>query len=671
MANIYYRSDFKNISGLGTHKKASCPVCGSTDNVSIDTERGLVHCFTPGCTCNGKYVDEERDEERSEEGRVMSEEIDAATRKKCSQSKRSEKKDNSIPLTFTLRDINTPNSSLFTAQSASLLTPQYPSSAAVVPVYPSDYKGVNPKLLANLYDLSETEGERGNCAALVRDYLTQIGISLDTAQHFGLKAYVFNYADKDTEQKTVDGHSPHHSLCYLTWLQGQCVNLKSRAVDVKAFRNEKANKQLPGVPYNIDYFATPEHRTEPMVFVEGERDVLSLYEAGIASGVSVANGGGEDVRKVLAPFMEWVSEVSDIVVCCDADYAGRLLKMRLLYLFRDRARLCTLPPDCKDISDVLLTYGAERVRQIISEAKVVSPASLVRPVTVAEKVRSNLRGRFDEGYTCGYGEAFDRHLKFSLRGGLAIITGYPGAGKSDFLYDLAAHLISRQHKRFTFFSLEQPDNADAMAGVIRRLVGRNDMALFSDEQLDDFITRLDQYMNCFDVESGDPSVDEIVDICTRNLKLFHPDFLVVDNYARLRRDNVDDQNETEFIRNLLVALQNWGLRNHVWVIVVAHPRKPQDSASAQNADAAAVAGSAHWHNLADLGMTVKRVIDGEQVDYKELTVWKVRDQRLCRPGSVFLLRQACGRYEERDSRDEVESECQLGIKYRDRGVYDF
>ena len=127
MANIYYRSDFKNITGLGTHKKASCPVCGSTDNVSIDTERGLVHCFTPGCTCNGKYVDEER-----------SEEIDAATRKKCSQSKRSEKKGNSIPLTFTLRDVNsphsslfTPYSSLFTAQSASLLTPKYPSSAAL------------------------------------------------------------------------------------------------------------------------------------------------------------------------------------------------------------------------------------------------------------------------------------------------------------------------------------------------------------------------------------------------------------------------------------------------------------------------------------------------------------------------------------------------------------
>lgn len=638
----YYKSDFKNITGLGNNKHAECPVCGSTDNVSINIEKGLVHCFTPGCTCNGTYIDKDRPAEGE------------PTAARNTTHKHHEMKNN--------------DTEGLTAHT-SLIASTYPKSAADVPVYPTDFKGVDEHLLHNLYDLTETEAEKGLCATLVRNYLESIHISLDTAQHFGLKAYPFNYEDKATGQKTTEGRSLHHSLCYPTFLFGRCVNLKSRAVDVKAFRNEKANKQLPGVPYNIDHFADEAHRTDTLIFTEGERDVLSLYESGLPGGVSVANGGGEDVRKILTPFAEWVNAVEDIVICGDNDFAGRLLKMRLLFLFRDRARMAVLPTDCKDISDVLVAYGPERVRQIIAEAKLITPHNLVRPVSITEQLKANLRGEFDKGYTCGYGKDFDLHLMFTLRGGLMVTTGYPGAGKSDFLYDLAAHLIAHQQKRVTFVSLEQPDNADAMAGVLRRLAGVKDMSVFSDSQIDFLIDHLDQHMNCFDVESGDPSVADIIDACTRNLKLFHPDFLVVDNYARLRRDNVDDQNETEFIRNLLVALQNWGLRNHVWVIVVAHPRKPQDAASAETADAATVAGSAHWNNLADLGMTVKRVIREDGTDYKEIIIWKVRDQRICTPGTIFLLRQPCGRYEVRSSRQEIETECLTGIKYRDREMW--
>lgn len=642
MALTYYKSDFKNIFGTGNNKHAECPVCGSKDNVSIDLEKGLVHCFTPGCTCSGQYIDQDR----PAEGDPAAGETKHHKHQKMNNN-----------------DIEglTPNSSL--------LTPHYPKSAADVPVYPSDFKGVDERLMNNLYDLTLTEGEKGRCAALVRGYLESIHISLDTAQHFGLKAYPFNYEDKATGQKTTEGRSLHHSLCYPTRLYGRCVNLKSRAVDVKAFRNEKANKQLPGVPFNIAHFADEAHRTDTLIFTEGERDVLSLYESGLPGGVSVANGGGEDVRKILTPFAEWVNAVEDIVICGDSDYAGRLMQMRLLFLFRDRARLAKLPDDCKDISDVLVLYGPERVRHIIAEAELIAPHNLVRPASVIAQVKANLRGEYDRGYSCGYGRDFDQHLMFTLRGGLMVATGYPGAGKSDFLYDLAAHLIAHQQKRVTFVSLEQPDNADAMAGVIRRLVGLQDMSVFTDEQLDFYIDHLDRYMNCFDVESGDPSVADIIDACTRNLKLFHPDFLIVDNYARLRRDNVDDQNETEFIRNLLVALQNWGLRNRVWVIVVAHPRKPQDSASAETADAAAVAGSAHWHNLADLGITVKRIIREDGLDYKELIVWKIRDQRICTLGTIFLLRQPCGRYEARGSRQEVETEWMGGVRYRDRGMW--
>ncbi len=661
MANYYYINDFENQSGMGNIRHAACPVCGSSDNVSLDLEKGLVHCFTPGCECKGILIDKDRPE-----GTKLGE---ASEEDKAGESEGLEKSESTKGRKGALSDSSN-------CSKNSLLSSRYPEDTSCVPVYISDYRGVSTEALAKLVPVAGEGVDASNPSVkAVRSYLEQQHISLKTAGHFGLMAGTFDFADKDTGQKTTEGRSRHYSLCYLTMLHGECVNIKARAVDVKAFRNEKANKQLPGVGFNIGSIEpallptapSDSPAAQPLIFVEGEKDVLSLYEAGYSRGVSVANGGGEDVRRTLAPFREWIDAVDDIVICGDADYAGRLLQMRLLYLFRDRARLATLPEGCKDISDVLVQHGVEEVCRVIREAKPVTPENLVRPLTIAQQIRQNLRGCYDRGYSCGYGVDFDRHLMFWDRGGLMVLTGYPGDGKSDFLYDLAAHLMASQHKRFTFASLEQPDNADAMAGVIRRLVGRLDMSLYTDEQLDPYIRFLDQYMNCFDIEGGDPSVLEIIDACTRNLRQFHPDFLVVDNYARLRRDTVEDQNETEFIRQLLVALQDWGLRHHVWVIVVAHPRKPQDSASAQQADATAVSGSAHWFNLADLGVTVKRVMQGDDVDYKDLCVWKVRDQRICLPGHIYLLRQPCGRYEVRASREEVEGECLAGVRFRDSG----
>lgn len=52
--------------------------------------------------------------------------------------------------------------------------------------------------------------------------------------------------------------------------------------------------------------------------------------------------------------------------------------------------------------------------------------------------------------------------------------------------------------------------------------------------------------------------------------------------------------------------------------------------------------------------------------YTRLDMLKVRDQDLCRTGSVLFVRQPCGRYDERESEEQIMTEMQGKVLDKDR-----
>ena len=48
---------------------------------------------------------------------------------------------------------------------------------------------------------------------------------------------------------------------------------------------------------------------------------------------------------------------------------------------------------------------------------------------------------------------------------------------------------------------------------------------------------------------------------------------------------------------------------------------------------------------------------------------KVRDQDLCQTGSVLYVRQACGRYDERESEEQIVAETQGKIMAKDQNPW--
>ena len=127
------------------------------------------------------------------------------------------------------------------------------------------------------------------------------------------------------------------------------------------------------------------------------------------------------------------------------------------------------------------------------------------------------------------------------------------------------------------------------------------------------------------------------------------------------------------IKQVLTRFQTWGRQRHVWVVIVAHPRKLVKDAGGkfEEIDEYTISGSAHWANLADYLLSVKRVfmipMKGKEAEgsanpsFTHVNVMKVRDQSLCHTGHLFFMRQPCGRYDERPSEDSCKRELQKVI----------
>ena len=116
-------------------------------------------------------------------------------------------------------------------------------------------------------------------------------------------------------------------LCFPYYLDGDIVNIKSRTKDKKFLQEKNATKCL----YNIDMLQKDwkNKTTKSVIFVEGEMDVLALYEAGFKNVVSLPDGApqtakfkSDDKRFMAFEHSKWIFEADEVIVATDADENG-------------------------------------------------------------------------------------------------------------------------------------------------------------------------------------------------------------------------------------------------------------------------------------------------------------------------------------------------------------
>ena len=632
MKPYYSLSDFPDRKNAGKNFIVRCPKCG-TMHLYISKAKGLYHCFYAGCDFNGILADYCKD------NRPM----------------------------FAYRKGDSPsNGATYRPQD----NRHTENAVNEVPMLPGDYKVLAPTVLQKIKPLDESPDCTDPDQLAARRYLADQGISLATAiaAHIGcLRHYCIT---KDSEDKREQASTVFPCIAYVNYVDGRPVNAKYRSCSPIQSPSPEEGQPIayskfwsqdspttPCAPYNIDCInplLVEEEIIPRLIIVEGGKDALILMEAGYRHVISVPSGAATDLAKCFEAFIPWLDQVQDIVICGDSDLPGRTLVKRLSDYFGARCLFTILPGGCKDIGDVMKLYGTEVVRTVIDDACACQTTDIITVEQRRKEVIDVLHGKYDHGYSVGYGPLTDRIFHPTDTGGLIIMTGMPNSGKTDFLNDLTSRIMRDTERFVCYLSFEVPDKDKHIAHLVHLLLGKANTTDYTDEQLTPYIDFLNTHMIHLDMHEVPPTPGNILhraDLVRRRQPL---KYLVIDPYLFVEAQNGKAETETQSIKSMLTRFQSWGREHHIWVIIVAHPRslkKIDGKNEMEDINMYTISGSANWANLADFILSITRVNEPNRA-FTRLDVLKVRDQELCRTGTVYYTRQPCGRYEEHESEEE-------------------
>lgn len=363
-----------------------------------------------------------------------------------------------------------------------------------------------------------------------------------------------------------------------------------------------------------------------IVITEGQLDSLSCTEAGIENAVSVPNGAN---GFTWIPFCwDWVNQFSEIIVFGDHEKGRITLLDEIKKRFR-RQKIRHVREedylDCKDANDILRKYGKEQVRKCVENA-VADPNKFVIDIADVEDINpfeiQKLGTGFKELDTMLYGG-----LPF---GGITVLTGKSGLGKSTVASQLLLNAINTGHKVFAY-SGELP-NGTFKSWLVYQAAGKNHVEKYStkwdgegyrvnsnnkqiiSEWMRGKIKIFDEENTTEDNEEAD-----LLEIAETEIVKSGCDVILMDNLMTgLDVSMVTERDKYEKQSKFVKALARLAKVNNVLIILVAHMRK---NGTGQNGNDE-VGGSSDITNLASVTLMVDTDKDDE--NGRLLKLWKNR-----------------------------------------------
>jgi len=217
-----------------------------------------------------------------------------------------------------------------------------------------------------------------------------------------------------------------------------------------------------------------------------------------------------------------------------------------------------------------------------------------------------------------------------MTGTFTVVTGIPNHGKSNFLDQILIN-ASKLHKwKFAIFSPEHstPRHLTRLAEKYLELPFTEGASRKMNEtELLQAMKYLNQ--NFFFLESRDerPTIKWILEKARVTVIREGIQGIVIDPYNEIDVNDRGTKREDEHIKDIISACKRFARTHNVSVWIIAHPAKMQrgNDGTYPVPSMYDISGSAHWHNMADIGLCVHRNFeDNETILY----VKKIREQGL-------------------------------------------
>lgn len=397
------------------------------------------------------------------------------------------------------------------------------------------------------------------------------------------------------------------TICFPFFFQERLVNIKYRG-ERKSFKLH-AGSEL--IFYNQDALLN----NEDIIIVEGEIDALSFIQCGFDNVISVPNGANVKLE-YLDTYHELFDNIKHIYLATDQDTKGIELRDELARRLGAERCLVVSFKDCKDANAYLLKYGSD-FHDLIKNAVQIPTKGIVTVDNIELDIDDLFRNGQNPGKTLN--EPFDELIRWET-GRLAIVTGIPSSGKSEFVDYLTMKMNLLFGWKVAYFTPENYPLKYHYSKLFEKLIGKRFTSKTATEM--DYEMAIDHIRNNFFyiLNEDDFTVDSMllsakILVKTRGIKV-----LVVDPYNRLEHQYKDS--ETQYISRFLDKLTNFARFSDVLVILVAHPRKMERDAMGKLKCPSLydISGSSNFYNKCDYGFTIHRKTDGNNALLNEVEV---------------------------------------------------
>jgi twinkle protein len=417
------------------------------------------------------------------------------------------------------------------------------------------------------------------------------------------------------------------------WRKGELINKKFR--DSKKHFKMVAGAEL--IFYNIDSI----RGQDTVIITEGEMDCLSLLEAGYKAVVSVPNGAGASFEFMDSCIDDYAG-VERIILATDQDEAGYKLREELARRLGIERCLKVDFDECKDANELLIKYGAERLRYVIEGAETFPLEGVFSSKDVKEELEQIYMNGLHGGETVGIAE-FDKLLTWQT-GRVYTVTGIPGHGKSEFIDFILTRLNVLRKWKIGYFSPENWPIELHVSKIIEKITGKKfDAEHLSRKDFEEASSYIaDNYFFIFPEE--DFTVESILAKASALVSRKGINVLVFDPYNRIEHRLPVGTSETHYISSFFDKLANFAKRKDVMIILVAHPTKmKKENGKYDVPNLYDISGSANFYNKTDFGISVYR--DNIEQEVK-VYVQKVKFKHLGEIGSCsWKYNINNGRYE--------------------------
>lgn len=412
-------------------------------------------------------------------------------------------------------------------------------------------------------------------------------------------------------------------ICIPYFADGKLINCKFRGAN-------KTFKLISGAQliwYNIDCLKD----CEEVIICEGEIDALTWIENGFENVISVPNGANNNLE-YLDNSIELFNDIKKVFLATDNDTAG--IKLRDELIRRLGAEKCYILnfKQYKDSNEYFIGYGGVEFKNLLKESFPVPIDGIVNIENLYSEIIELYENGVQSGQTILFDE-LDKLITWEL-GRLAIITGVPGSGKSEFVDYLICRLNLLYGYKVALFSPENYPLKFHYRKVHEKYSGQK---FQKSTDKTDFVSIYEYISDNFFyiLNENDMKVDSVLKSAKALVKQKGIKILVVDPYNKLEHQYSGRKTETQYISEFLDLLTNFAKFNNVLVFLIAHPTKMQRG---EVPTLYHISGSANFYNKCDYGLTIHRKLNdnGIMCNDVDIHIQKVKFKNLGQQGIVEM-----------------------------------